>query len=125
MFNQGRGNNFNQAPTYQAPTHQPQVVPQVNEFQAYMKANDAVMKNMQTQMTSLTNSNLELKNMFGEFMKMNNASSSSIGSLPSNTIPNPREHLKVTTTRSGVTLAGPLVSPSKEVDREPETITDQ
>nr|GFB23293.1 reverse transcriptase domain-containing protein [Tanacetum cinerariifolium] len=32
-----------------------------------------------------------------------------------------------TTTRSGVTLAGPLVSPppSKEVDREPETITDQ
>nr|GFC81752.1 hypothetical protein [Tanacetum cinerariifolium] len=32
-----------------------------------------------------------------------------------------------TTTRSGVTLAGPLVSPppSKEVDREQETITDQ
>nr|GEU61687.1 reverse transcriptase domain-containing protein [Tanacetum cinerariifolium] len=34
------------------------------------------------------------------------------GSLPSNTIPNPQEDLKVITTRSGVTLAGPSVSPS-------------
>nr|GEW53586.1 reverse transcriptase domain-containing protein [Tanacetum cinerariifolium] len=124
----GRVNNFNQAPTYQAPTHQPRVVPQVGDFQAYMKANDVVMKNMKTQMTSLTNSNLELKNMFGKFMKMNTASSSGTGSLPSNIIPNPREDLKAITTQSGVTLVGPLVSPSsfsKEVDREPEMITDQ
>nr|GEU56621.1 reverse transcriptase domain-containing protein [Tanacetum cinerariifolium] len=50
------------------------------------------------------------------------------GSLPSNTVPNPREDLKAITTHSGVTLAGPSVSPtssSKRVDREPETITDQ
>nr|GEX03874.1 reverse transcriptase domain-containing protein [Tanacetum cinerariifolium] len=83
---------------------------------------------MQTQMTSLTNSNIKLKTMFGQFMKMNTASSSGTGSLPSNTIPNPREDLKVITTRSDVTLAGPSVSPhplSKEVDREPDTITDQ
>nr|GFA93202.1 reverse transcriptase domain-containing protein [Tanacetum cinerariifolium] len=33
-------------------------------------------------MTSLTNSNLELKNMFGQFMKMNTASSSGSGTLP-------------------------------------------
>nr|GEU59924.1 reverse transcriptase domain-containing protein [Tanacetum cinerariifolium] len=121
---QGRGNNFNQAPTFQALTHQTQV-----DFQAYMKANDAVKKNMQTQMTSLTHSNIELKNMFGQFMKMNIASSSGTGSLPSNTVPNPKKDLKAITTRSGVTLAGPSVSspppPSKEVDREPETITDQ
>nr|GEU65503.1 reverse transcriptase domain-containing protein [Tanacetum cinerariifolium] len=45
------------------------------------------------------------------------------GSLPSNTVPNHREDLKAITTHSGVTLAGPSVSPSKEVDREPETIT--
>nr|GEZ68588.1 reverse transcriptase domain-containing protein [Tanacetum cinerariifolium] len=45
-------------------------------------ANDAILKNMQTNMTSLTNSNLELKNMFGQFMKMNTASSSSLGTLP-------------------------------------------
>nr|GEU85917.1 reverse transcriptase domain-containing protein [Tanacetum cinerariifolium] len=124
----GCGNNFNQALTYQAPTHQPQVVPQVSEFQADMKENVDAMKNMQTQMTSLKNSNLELKNMFGQFMKMNTASSSGTGSLPSNTVPNPLEDLKVIATRSGVTLARPSVSPphlSKEVDREPETITNQ
>nr|GEU72837.1 reverse transcriptase domain-containing protein [Tanacetum cinerariifolium] len=125
--NQGRGNNFNQAPTYHTLTHQPQVIPQVGEFQAYMKANDDVMRNMQTQMTSLANSNLELKNMFGQFMKMNTASSSGTGSLPSNTVPNPREDLKAITTRSGVTLVGTSVSPSssKEVNREPKTITNQ
>nr|GFA71436.1 reverse transcriptase domain-containing protein [Tanacetum cinerariifolium] len=61
----------------------------------YMKANDAILKNMQTNMTSLTNSNLELKNMFGQFMKMNTASSSGSGTFPSNTITNPKEDLKV------------------------------
>nr|GEU32278.1 reverse transcriptase domain-containing protein [Tanacetum cinerariifolium] len=70
---------------------------------------------------------LELKNMFGQFMKMNTASSSGMCSLPSNTVSNPRENHKVITTRSDVTLAGPSVSPSssKEVNRELETITDQ
>nr|GEW05267.1 hypothetical protein [Tanacetum cinerariifolium] len=122
----GRMNHFNQAPTYQALTHQPQVVPQLSDFQAYMKANDAVMKNMQTQMPSLTNSNIQLKKMFGQFMKMNTASSLGTGSLPSNTVPNPQEDLKDISTRSGVTLVGPLVSPlpSKGVDQEPKTITD-
>nr|GEU67577.1 hypothetical protein [Tanacetum cinerariifolium] len=50
------------------------------------------------------------------------------GSLPSNTVPNPQKDLKVITTRRGVTLAGPSVSPtlpSKEVDRELKMITDQ
>ncbi|GKC81382.1 reverse transcriptase domain-containing protein, partial [Tanacetum coccineum] len=55
------------------------------------------------------------------------------GVLSSNIIPNPREDLKVITTQSGVTLAGPSVPPpppppissSKEVEREPETTTDQ
>ncbi|GKA47741.1 reverse transcriptase domain-containing protein [Tanacetum coccineum] len=50
--------------------------------------------------------------------------------LQINTVPNPREDVKVITTRSGVTLAGPSVPPpplssSKEVEREPETTTDQ
>ncbi|GJW66954.1 hypothetical protein Tco_0121378 [Tanacetum coccineum] len=98
-LNQGRGKNFNQAPTYQTPTHQPQVVAQ-SDFQAYMKANDDVMKNIQTQMTSLTNSNIELKSMFGQFMKINTASS----------------------VRAAVPPPPP---PSKEVDQEPKTITDQ
>nr|GFA47849.1 reverse transcriptase domain-containing protein [Tanacetum cinerariifolium] len=60
-----------QAPGYQAPVHQPSIPqPQVvttAEFINHMKENDAILKNMQTNMTSLTNSNLELKNMFGQF----------------------------------------------------------
>nr|GEU43027.1 hypothetical protein [Tanacetum cinerariifolium] len=47
-----------------------------------IKANDAILKNMQTNMTSLTNSNLELNNMFGQFMKMNTASSLGSRTLP-------------------------------------------
>nr|GEX26398.1 reverse transcriptase domain-containing protein [Tanacetum cinerariifolium] len=74
-----------QASGYQAPVHQPQIPqPQVvttNEFTNFMKANDAILKNVQTNMTSLTNSNLELQNMFDQFMKMNTASSSSSGTL--------------------------------------------
>ncbi|GKA20899.1 reverse transcriptase domain-containing protein [Tanacetum coccineum] len=81
-------------------------------------ANDAVMKNMQTQMTSLTNSNIELKNMFGQFMKMNTASTSSLGSLPSNTVANPRGDLKAITTRSGISYDRPLIpSPSSSLPK--------
>ncbi|GKA36889.1 hypothetical protein Tco_0723454 [Tanacetum coccineum] len=53
-----------------------------------------------------------------------------VGALPSNTVPNPREDVKVITTRSGIVLAGPSVPPphlssSKEVERDPETTMDQ
>ncbi|GJZ05143.1 reverse transcriptase domain-containing protein [Tanacetum coccineum] len=53
------------------------------------------------------------------------------GALPSNTIPNPREDIKLITTRSGMALARPSVPPhnpsssSKEVERDPETNMDQ
>ncbi|GKC88735.1 hypothetical protein Tco_1149384, partial [Tanacetum coccineum] len=53
------------------------------------------------------------------------------GALPSNTIPNPQEEIKAITTRSCNVLARtsvslPLISSSsKEVERDPETITDQ
>nr|GEU77609.1 hypothetical protein [Tanacetum cinerariifolium] len=52
------------------------------------------------------------------------------GNYNSGVIPtNRKANLKAITTRSGVTLTGPSVSPFspsyKEVDREPETITDQ
>nr|GEV04624.1 reverse transcriptase domain-containing protein [Tanacetum cinerariifolium] len=103
-----------QAPVYQAPIHQPQIPqPQVittNEFTNFMKANDAILKNMQTNMTSLTKSNLELKNIFGQFMKMDTASSSSSKTLSGNTITNPKEDLKGITTRSGTAYQGPMIS---------------
>nr|GEW44217.1 reverse transcriptase domain-containing protein [Tanacetum cinerariifolium] len=105
-----------QALVYQAPVHQPQIPqPQVmttNEFTNFMKANDAILKNMQTNMISLTNSNLKLKNMFGQFMKMNTASSSGLGTLPSNTITNSKEDLKGITTQSGTAYQGPTIPTS-------------
>nr|GEZ55482.1 reverse transcriptase domain-containing protein [Tanacetum cinerariifolium] len=102
-----------QALVYQAPVHQPQIpqplVVTTNEFTKFMKENDAILKNMQTNMSSLTNSNLELKNMFGQFMKMNTASSSGSGTLLGNTITNPKEELKGITTRSETAYQGPTI----------------
>ncbi|GKC35011.1 reverse transcriptase domain-containing protein, partial [Tanacetum coccineum] len=52
------------------------------------------------------------------------------GSLPSNTIANPRGDLKAITTRSGVSYDGPMIPPTssplpKEVEREPEATKDK
>nr|GEU61933.1 reverse transcriptase domain-containing protein [Tanacetum cinerariifolium] len=122
-----------QALVYQAPIHQPQIPqPQVvttNEFINFIKANDDILKNMQTNMTSLTNSNLELKNMFGQFMKTNTASSSGSRTLPGNTITNLKEDLKGITTRSGTAYQGPTIpttasSSSPVVERETEVTKD-
>nr|GEU73498.1 hypothetical protein [Tanacetum cinerariifolium] len=121
-----------QAPIYQAMIHQPQIpqhqVVTTNEFTNFMKANDAILKNMQTNMTSLTNSNLELKSMFGQFMKMNTASSSGSGTLLGNTITNPKEDLKGITTRRGTAYPGPTIpttsSFSPVVERETEATKD-
>nr|GFA27628.1 reverse transcriptase domain-containing protein [Tanacetum cinerariifolium] len=119
---QGASHGQNPPPTYQAPGYQ------ASEFTNYIKANDAILKNMQTNMTSLTNSNLELKNMFGQFMKMNTASSLGSGTLPSNTITNPKEVLKGIITRSGNAYNGPMIhtisSPPKVVECETEVIKD-
>nr|GEV62795.1 reverse transcriptase domain-containing protein [Tanacetum cinerariifolium] len=94
-----------------------------------MKANDAILKNIQTNMTSLTNSNLGLKNMFGQFMKMNTASSSGSGTLPCNTITNPKEDLKGITTQNGTAYQGPTIpttssSLPKVIERETEVTKD-
>nr|GEY62499.1 reverse transcriptase domain-containing protein [Tanacetum cinerariifolium] len=137
QFFQGASHGQNPPPAYQAPAYQapvqqalipqPQVVT-TTEFTNYMKANDAILKNMQMNMTSLKNSNLELKNMFGQFMKMNTASSSGLGTLLSNTITNLKEDLKGITTRSGIAYKGPTISttssPPKVVERETKVTKD-
>nr|GEV93809.1 hypothetical protein [Tanacetum cinerariifolium] len=118
QFFQGASHGQNPPPAYQAPAyqasgyqalvHQPPIPqPQVvttNEFTNFMKANDAILKNMQTNMT-----HLELKNMFGQFMKMNTASSSGSGTLLGNTITYLKEILKGITTRSGTAYQRPTI----------------
>nr|GEV33935.1 reverse transcriptase domain-containing protein [Tanacetum cinerariifolium] len=127
--NQGRNQFFQRAshgqnppPAYQAPAYQ------TLGYQAL--ANDAIIKNMQTNITSLTNFNLELKNMFGQFMKMNIASSLGSGTLPSNKITNLKEDLNGITTQSGTAYQGPTIPTTssssllKVVKRETEVTKD-
>nr|GEZ56176.1 reverse transcriptase domain-containing protein [Tanacetum cinerariifolium] len=65
-------------------------------------------QNLQIQMATLTD-------MMSKFMSTNTASSSGSGTLPGNTITNPKEELKGITTRSGVAYQGPKTpSPSKQ-----------
>nr|GEW52561.1 reverse transcriptase domain-containing protein [Tanacetum cinerariifolium] len=88
----------NQPPAYQAPIPQTQSVSQT-DFESYIKAIDAVLRNMQNQGS---------------------------GTLPSNTITNPKEELKGITTRSGVAYQGPtILTPSKVMKQRTEVTKDQ
>ncbi|GJY99491.1 reverse transcriptase domain-containing protein [Tanacetum coccineum] len=129
-FSQPNTNRNNQGMVpYQAPTPQSQVVT-LNELEKFKKTNDANLQAMRNHITNLKtelrsemqtimqNQNnvlkneltSEIKNMLGQFLNMNTASSS--GSLPSNTIPNPKGEIKVITTRSGLTYDGPPAPPT-------------
>ncbi|GJY82588.1 reverse transcriptase domain-containing protein [Tanacetum coccineum] len=140
-----RGNNFNQNANYQAPIQQNQSVP-LSELEKIKKMNDVNMKAMQAQINnvknelrnemqssiqaSMSNQTNELKNMMASFFQMNTASTSGSGSLPSNTVANPKGELKAITTRSGLVLDGPtvLMPPPfinpEEDERVEETLTD-
>ncbi|GKE98953.1 hypothetical protein Tco_0022304 [Tanacetum coccineum] len=70
-----------------------------------------------------------LTNILTKFMNSNTASSSGLGTLPSNTVTNPREDLKGITTQSGVGYQGPTIPttsspPPKVVECEPEVTKD-
>ncbi|GJU25803.1 retrovirus-related pol polyprotein from transposon TNT 1-94, partial [Tanacetum coccineum] len=80
---------------------------------------------------SMSNQTNELKNMMASFFQMNTAFTSGSGSLPSNTVVNPKGELKAITTRSGLVLDGPsvpipppFINPEED-EREEETFTDQ
>ncbi|GJS85402.1 hypothetical protein Tco_0751943 [Tanacetum coccineum] len=140
-----RGNNFNQNPTYQAPAQQNQSV-SLSELEKFKKMNDVNMKAMQARINnvknklrnetqssiqaSMSNQTNELKNMMASFFQMNTASTSGTGSLPSNTVANPKGELKAITTRSGLVLDGPTVPMPppfinpEEDERVEETLTD-
>nr|GEV48999.1 reverse transcriptase domain-containing protein [Tanacetum cinerariifolium] len=72
------------------------------------------------------NLNNDIRSILGSFFQ-NQASTS--GTLPSNTIPNPKGEMKVVTTRSGLAYEGPSIPtnspPDKVVERETEETTDK
>ncbi|GJW17325.1 hypothetical protein Tco_0024761 [Tanacetum coccineum] len=88
----------------------------------------SIMQNQNnTFKNELTN---DIKNMMASFFQINTASFSGSGSLPSNTIANPKGELKAIITRSGIVLDGPsvlmphpFINP-KEDERTDETLTD-
>ncbi|GKF43927.1 hypothetical protein Tco_0130479 [Tanacetum coccineum] len=131
--NQNRRNNYNQGPIYEPPAYQA-LAPQTqgeskDDFQNYIKANDAVMKNMQDQNQNMQNQMTNLTDMLTKFMNANTASTSGSGFLPSNTVANPRGDMKAITTRSGVYYDGPQVPPPpssllKVVEHKPEVTKD-
>ncbi|GJR87907.1 reverse transcriptase domain-containing protein [Tanacetum coccineum] len=124
---------------------QNQVVP-LSELEKIKKINEVNIKAMQAQINnvknelrnemqtsiqaSMSNQTNELKNMMASFFQMNTASTSGTGSLPSNTIANPKGELKAITTRSGLVLDGPsvpmpppFINPEED-ERVEETLTD-
>nr|GEY20154.1 reverse transcriptase domain-containing protein [Tanacetum cinerariifolium] len=159
-FNQNRGGNFNQSnfnqggnfnqgqlhrphvnqpPAYQAPIPHTQRVSQT-DFKSYIKANDAILRNMQSQGQNTQNQcqniqnqyqNLQIQmsnltDMMSKIVSSNTASSSGSWTLPSNTVTNPKEDLKGITTRSGVAYQGPPIpTPSKVMKQGIEVTKDQ
>ncbi|GJS47922.1 reverse transcriptase domain-containing protein [Tanacetum coccineum] len=104
-----------------APTPQAHGVSKA-DFESYIKANDAVMQNMQSQITNITD-------LLTKFVNSNTASTSGSGSLPSNTIANPKGDVKAITTQSSVSYNRPQIPPSisslpKEMENEPEVTKD-
>ncbi|GJY82865.1 hypothetical protein Tco_0496241 [Tanacetum coccineum] len=152
-YNQNRPNNQTQnqnqvyqAPPYQPPTNQPlvnQALPPVNqtqgvsktEFENYSKANDANMNNLQMKLDNFQNDFQRVYNesqkkqddfqkmMLGFMQNYHTNQPSSSSSLPSNTIPNPRNEAKAITTRSGISYDGPPIPPPV-VEKESEVTKD-
>ncbi|GJR25340.1 reverse transcriptase domain-containing protein [Tanacetum coccineum] len=156
--NQGFQNQNNHAPNFQNQgfQNQPFQVPnnQVqqeisNDFSSYKRNNDQMLRNMQNQINSLKG---DLKNEIQNTIKSQQAvmmnqqttfqnnlqnmicglfqnQASTSGTLPSNTIPNPKGEMKAITTRSGVAYEGPSIptnpSPKEVVERETEETTDK
>ncbi|GKA91371.1 reverse transcriptase domain-containing protein [Tanacetum coccineum] len=134
-------NNQNQG-NYQA-----QVGPS-NELTNYMKSIEATLRDMLTQMTNIKmelrnefkssldtrtnkieNQNNQIMNMLTN-LTMQKQSPSGSGSLPSNTVANPRGDVKAITTRSGVAYDGPTIPPTpsplpKEVEHETKATKDK
>nr|GEW93274.1 reverse transcriptase domain-containing protein [Tanacetum cinerariifolium] len=155
--NFNRGNNFQNNQGYRAQMNnalnfqnqgfqnQPFSVPNnqiqsgiPNELLSYMKSNDIMIKSMQNQINVLRgdfnkqeenlrrNLNNEMRSILGSFFQ-NQAST--LGTLPSNNVPNPKGEMKAVTTRSGLAYEGPLIptnSPPKKVaEQNTKEITDK
>nr|GEW73886.1 DNA-directed DNA polymerase [Tanacetum cinerariifolium] len=109
-----------------------------NELSSYIKSNESLIRNMQNKINVLRcdfnkpeenlrrNLNNDMRSILGRFFQ-NQAST--LGTLLSNTVPNPKGEMKVITTRSGLAYEGhsiPTNSPiEKAVEQDTEKTTDK
>nr|GEU35460.1 reverse transcriptase domain-containing protein [Tanacetum cinerariifolium] len=97
---------------------------------SYIKSNEIAIKTLQNQINVLRgdfskqeetlrrNLNDDMRNVLSSFFQNQ---PSTLGTLPSNTIPNPKGEIKAVTTRSGLAYEGPSIpieSPLEKVDEQ-------
>nr|GEY51752.1 hypothetical protein [Tanacetum cinerariifolium] len=76
-----------------------------NELSKYVKSNESLIRNMQTQINVLR--------------------ASTSGTLPSNTIPNPKGEMKAVTTHSGLAYEGPSIPTNSSLEKVVEQETEE
>nr|GEV73324.1 reverse transcriptase domain-containing protein [Tanacetum cinerariifolium] len=116
--------NRNQVPNNQIPPSVP------SEFSSYMKLNEIAIKSMQNQINVLRgdfnkqeenlrrNLKDDMRSILGSFFQNQLLT---LGTLPRNTVPNPKGEMKAVTTRSGLAYEGPSIpieSPLEKVDEQ-------
>nr|GEW01207.1 reverse transcriptase domain-containing protein [Tanacetum cinerariifolium] len=144
-YNFNWGNNFQSNQGYRAPinnapnfqnqgfqnqpfqAHNNHVQPGIpNELSSYMKFNESLIRNIQNQINVLRgdfnkqeenlrrNLNNDMRSILGSFFQ-NQALT--LGTLPSNTIPNPKGEMKAVTTRSGLAYEGPSIPTNSPLEK--------
>nr|GEW64761.1 hypothetical protein [Tanacetum cinerariifolium] len=105
------------------------------KFEAYTNANDANMNNLQFKFDNFQKNQQDFQKKFEQkqddfqnhmmnFMQnLYNNKSSSLSSLPSNTIPNPKGEAKAITTISGMSYKKPSIPPPGVEQQEPTEAT--
>nr|GEY37658.1 reverse transcriptase domain-containing protein [Tanacetum cinerariifolium] len=112
-----------------------QIPPSVpNELSSYMKSNEIMIKSMQNQINVLKgdfnkqeknlrkNLNDDMKNILSRFFQNQ---PSTLGTLPRNTIPNPKGEMKTVTTRNGLAYEGPSIPTESSLEKVDEQNTEE
>nr|GEV58301.1 reverse transcriptase domain-containing protein [Tanacetum cinerariifolium] len=122
---QNNSNRFNQVSNNQIPPSVP------DEFLSYIKSNEIAIKSMQNHINVLRgdfskqeenlrrNLNDDMRNILSSFFQNQ---PSTLGTLPSNTIPNPKGEMKAMTTRSGLAYEGPSIPTESPLEKSKSLI---
>nr|GEZ75697.1 reverse transcriptase domain-containing protein [Tanacetum cinerariifolium] len=123
---------FQNQPFFVPNTQIPPSVP--NKFSSYMKSNEIAIKSMQNQINVLRgdfnkqkenlrrNLKDDMRNILSSFFQNQ---PSTLGTLPSNTIPNPKGEMKAVTTHSGLAYEGPSIPTESSLEKVDEQNTEE